>query len=46
MFIIHFTVTVAEPLKPDELVFVTGNVQQLGDWLPNNALRLEKTADG
>jgi hypothetical protein len=46
LFTVHFTVTVAEPLQNEEFVFVTGNVEQLGQWNPNNAFRLVKTSDG
>ncbi|KAI6197508.1 hypothetical protein M3Y94_01232400 [Aphelenchoides besseyi] len=46
VFTVHFTVTISEPLKSNEFVFVTGNVPQLGEWEPRNALKLSKTDDG
>ncbi|KAI6219558.1 hypothetical protein M3Y99_01653700 [Aphelenchoides fujianensis] len=46
LFTVHFTVTVSEPLKADEFVFVTGNVPQLGEWHPHDAFKLCKTDDG
>lgn len=42
-FTVHFTVTLSEPLPDDQFVFVTGNAEQLGQWDPQRAFRLQPT---
>lgn len=45
VFTVHFTVTIPEPLKENEFVFVTGNALQLGEWDPEKALKLQQNSE-
>lgn len=51
MFTVHFTVQLhttpsLQQLHDNEIMFVTGNHEQLGHWDPDGALKLTKDEQG